>query len=304
MKNKKQKSKFSFFLFPDKINLLTYFLAIILYAALLGAILAIAFPKRSYRVILDYPYGEYNEDLNIALYVRTTPQKAGDEEEKIELSHRFYAYLSPISANKPKKVRFAFSGLDTQGRMQYFFETDRHGKEIATSVYSNYHHLKSNLKSEGFSKYFIKVVYDRVLEEDAAPKTLKISENVLTLGSKELKHENFDQAENDYLDVSFKISEASDKTKYTGSISLEPKIKEEGSHINVQSWLVTEGGKIYPFIGVYNYTSSEKFNPSHYPADIHKYLNVEYIYAKAEYRDLSGNTVTIYYKEKLTDLLG
>lgn len=288
----------TFIFFPDKINLLTSFFIVILYGLILGAILFIAFPNSNNHLFLDYPAGEYNEDINPALFVRTTPAKANEADDKIEISYSFFAYIKSVSGNKPVNVRFAYSGLDIEEKMQYFFDSGSKGYSLPL----NHHYLKTNLINPGFSKYFIKVIYEQALdEENASPKILKLSETVLTLNKKELKSNKFNNiTENEMLKISFKITDEEDK--YNGLVSVEPKTDATGIHINMQSWLVTADGKIYPYLGVYNYTSTDKFNPP-YVSVINKYLNVEYIYAKAEYRDQTGNTVMVYYKERIADLL-
>lgn len=291
---KKEKTAFNFVRFPDKLNLTTYILIIALYTLTLALIFSLALPKINYRVVLDYPTGEYNEDINPIIFVRTTPTK--DDEEKVELSYSFYGYVKPVSANKPTKFRLAVSGLDDSGKMKYFYESSN----FLRSLPLNHHYLQTGVKSEGFEKYFIKVVYNQVLTEEQTFKTLKISEDVLSLKKKELKSNKFESTENDYLEVSFRIRDTAEK--YDGFVTIDPKDKESDYHINFQSWLVTEDGDIYPFIGIYNYLIKEKFNPS-YATTINKDLNIEYIYAKAEYKDRDGKVTTIYYKEKLVDLI-
>jgi hypothetical protein len=293
---KKEQTGFNFFRFPEKLNLTTYFLIIALYTLILAVTIALALPKINYRVVLDYPAGEYNEDINPFLFVRTTPAKASDDEEKIELSYSFYGYIKPVSANKPTKYRLAVSGLDVNETMQFFYES----KDNLKAIPLNHHYLNTGVKSEGFKKYFIKIIYNQVLNDEEVFKTLKVSEEVLNLNKKEMKSKKFSEAENEYLEISFRIRAGDDK--HDGYVTLDPKNKESDYHINMQSWLVTEDGVIYPFIGIYNYNSKEKFNPN-YASTIHKYLNVEYIYAKAEYIDADGKITTIYYKEKLADLL-
>lgn len=301
VKSLKQKNQL-FLLFPEKINLLTYFLIIILYAGILGTVLVLAFPEKDYRVILDYPAAEYNADIDFAIFVRSTPQKVGEEgKEKLEISHSFYGYIRKITGINIKKIRFAFSGLDVNGKMQYIYETNKDGY---ATLPLNHHYLKTGVKADGFSKYFIKVIYFPVENgEDISPITLKLSEEVLTLNPKELKNAAFLEKESEYINLSFRVTaDTSNDDRYNGYITVDPKIKESGFHINVQSWLVTTDGKIYPFIGLYNYTDVAKFNPN-YSSTIYKNLDVEYIYAKAEYTDAAGAKHMVYYKEKLSELV-
>jgi hypothetical protein len=288
----KNKGINSFFGFPDRINLLTGFLIIVVYSLIIALITNLALPKIDYHVRLDYPAGEYNEDINPYLFVRGTPEKTEDNE--IEVNYSLYAYIRPVSANKPTNVRYSCSALDRDGIMRYFFEASKSGYSIPLT----HHTTVTNFKSVGFSKYFIKVIYNQILDEDNVSKVLRISEEVLTLGKKELNDEAFNNSE---VDLSFKIKDINED-KYEGFITVDPLDKEAKYHINLQSWLVTKDGKIYPFLGLYNYSHQAKFNPS-YQSTIYKNLNVDYIYAKLECRDLDGNISRIYYKEAIGNLL-
>ncbi|MDD3999548.1 MAG: hypothetical protein PHX62_01465 [Bacilli bacterium] len=296
MKAKQKNYKKSIFNFPERINLLASFLIILVYTFILAVILNVAIPKMDYRVQPDYPEGQYNEDINPFLFIRSTPTK-NEESGEIEVNYWFYTYIKPISANKPTNVRYAYSALDQDGIMRYFNESSKNG----VSIPINHHSIASNIKSTGFSKYYIKVIYDQVLNEEKDTKTLKISEEVLKLSKKELTEEVFRNEANEYVDLSFSVSDYNEQ-QYRGNLNVDSKNKEIDYHINLQSWLVTEDGKIYPFLGLYNYNFKDKYYPSSYPSTIYKYLHVEYIYAKLEYQDANGFQ-QIYYKEKLDNLI-
>jgi hypothetical protein len=133
-----------------------------------------------------------------------------------------------------------------------------------------------------------------------ASKSFKLSESVLELKKKELGKSVFTNETSDLVEVVFKIEEKDD-LQYKAFFTLEAKV-EENYHINMQTWLVTENQEIYPFLGLYNYCSREKFNYN-YESVINKNINPVYLYMKLEYQNEAGSITTLYYKESISAIL-
>ncbi|NLD26361.1 MAG: hypothetical protein GX661_03270 [Acholeplasmataceae bacterium] len=306
-KNQKEAKKTNIFHFPNHINNLTFVLIIVIYGFILGLIITFSFPKTEYEVILNYPQGTYNEEINPYLFVRTVPTEIenADKEKEIDIKYDLYAYVRPMGENNlPTKVYYAYSALDNDGRMNYFDESAKNypsGRTIPIS----YSYIVSQLSNKvGYDKIFIRAQYNIKVGGVDQTKFLKLSETVLKLTKEELSDVNFGQPSNTLVNFSFAIKDTDPAdNRYEGSVVIEPMNLTQKYHINMQSWLVTEDETIYPYLGLYNYCAKIKFDTTNYTTQIFRYIKPAYIYMKLEYTNEAGEITFLYYKESVQSLL-
>lgn len=302
---KKNEAKLTFFHFPDYINNLTFVLIIVLYGFILGLILTLAFPKMSYQVVPDYPFGKYDTEINPYLFVRAVPTEVenNDQEKEIDVLYDLYAYIRAMNNNnKPSKVKFGFSALDNDERMNFFTEPlQRSGYTPPLTHYS----IGSKLSNKsGYDEFYLRTQYKIKVDGVDQTKFLKIAEKVLKLEKKELSSSQFTQSPNDLVNITFRVKDSNTTdNQYEGTVIIEAKDLTKNYHINMQSWLVTEDQKIYPFLGLYNFCSKVKFDTTNYPSTIYRYIKPAYIYMKLEYQSETGEISYIYYKESVSTLL-
>lgn len=298
-------TKENIFNFPNKINILTIFLIFILYGLLLFSITIMIFPKDVYSIKLNYEPSTYNEEINPFIFVRGTAIEVKKENSETEIVNetRIFAYIRNLGSNKISKARFIYSGLDSSGVMRYMVESSANGSTVPTS------HVSSIAVRPGggdFDKFFIKIRYNIGEDEKVETKTLTLSEEVLHLTKREIKSKKFssDNTISEILTFNLTFSDkGSGTTQYESNFEIKMNDETKFHYLNMQSWIVTEDGEIYPYLGLYNYRDKKSFKPS-YITYVNKYIQPKWIYAKVEYTDVETNEMThLLYKVSVDELL-
>ncbi|MCK9536412.1 MAG: hypothetical protein M0R05_02290 [Bacilli bacterium] len=303
--------------FPVRINTFTVFLIIILYGLLLYIMASLSFPPMNYHIGLEnlnYVPGTevYNTEINPFVLVRGTAVNKSEKEGQIELGlqYRIFAYIDTVDTNKPTKIRYFYSLTDKNGKTWFLYETSKNGVDTPSSSTTPYRRVVShslvgnNLEvgKEAITKLYIRLRYNNNGEND---KIMKITEDVIEIRNKEIKGSLFktENSLDDILEITFTYRNFdSDKYKSNFKISFNEEKISTPFHINLQSWIITENGKAFPFLGLYNYRTPKDFTPG-VETDVFKYVNPEYIYLKLEYTGNKQQTRYLYYKAAIADLL-
>lgn len=290
--------------FPNKINIITIFLIFILYGLLLFSLAVIIFPKDNYSIQLNYEPSTYNEEINPFILVRgtATEVKKDNNETEIVNETRIFAYIRNLGSNKITKARYIYSGLDSSGVMRYLVESSANGSTVPTS-----HNSSITVRPGGgdFDKFFIKVRYNIGENENAETKVLTLSEEVLHLTKRELKSKNFstDNTISEILTLNFTFADKGSSTQFESNFEIKMDDETTFHYLNMQSWIITEDGEIFPFLGLYNYRDKKSFKPS-YITYVNKYIQPKWIYAKVNYTDVATNEVCqLFYKVSINELL-
>jgi len=291
--------------FPNKINVLTIMLVLIIYALVLILMAKVISPELDYVVELNYEQGVYHSEINPFVFVRGTAidTDTTDEETTLRPQYRVFAYVNAMAPAAPTNVRYAYSGLDADGVMKYFYESLRTGSNLPV-----FHQVVASAEFVGgddFEKFFIKVKYDMVEGTETVTKELALSEPVLHLSKSELDDAKFaaNNAIDGVLNVEFMFSDpGSSSAQYDTNITLDFSVATP-FHVNMQSWIVTIDQEIIPFFGIYNYCSPKDFEPW-YASAVYKYVKPEFIYVKLEYTNETGIVIPLYHKASVTELLG
>ncbi len=301
--------------FPDKLNTFAMFLIVILYGALLYLITSLSFPPVDYRVglkNLDYVPGKeaHNEEINPFVLVRGTVVNKSEDEGKVDLGvqYRVYAYIDAVENKRPLGVKYFYSLTDKEGKTWFLYESKTGTDTPVTStpyrrIVSHYI-VGSNIEigKDAITDLYMKVKYNIGEEKN---KVYKVTEKVLGIRKSELNAAVFktEGVLDDILEVTFSFKKT-DNEKYSTNFTLDfLKDIENPFHLNLQSWIVSESGKIYPLLGLYNYRSPKKFNPT-LETTVYKYVQPEYIYLKLEFTDHENAIRRLYYKTAISDLLG
>jgi len=290
--------------FPNKLNTISIFLLVVIYGVLLGLIYSYIYPKYNYVVPLNYESGSYNDEINPHIFIRGTAKHISEEDDTLRVDYRVFAYIKQTGSVKPTNVRYAYSGLDKAGFMDYFYESSKNGSNVPVS-----HYVVASSRypgGEGYEKFFIKARYKMPVGVDEyVTKELELSEEVIELTQLDLVDPKFSNTSSidDLITVSFKfIDSGVTSTTYKTNMKIEFEDLTVPYHVNVQTWLVTEDNQIYPYLGLYNYSTRENFNP-YYDTPVNKYVNPEFLYMKLDYTNEEGNITNIYYKISIEDLL-
>ncbi len=290
--------------FPNKINLITLLLAVILYGAILLSVAKVITPELDYVIELNYPEGTYHNEINPYVFVRGTAMNTSQEEGKTILrpQYRVIAYINAISQVAPKNVFYAYSAMDSTGMMNYFFESTRPGKTLPV-----FHQVVASSEYAGgdvYEKYFVKVKYDVVEGTQTITKQLEISEQALQLSKKELNDAKFTASNTieGILSVDFTFTDdGASAVQYDTNIDIDFEVTTP-FHVNLQSWIVSESGEIFPYLGIYNYCTPKDLDPW-YETSVYKYSKPKTIYVKLEYTDADNQMTPLFYKVDINTLL-
>ena len=291
--------------FPNKINALTILVVLVVYTLGLVLMARVISPELDYVVELNYEPGVYHSEINPYAFIRGTAidTDATDDETTLRPQYRVFAYVNAMAPAAPTNVRYAYSALDADGMMKFFYESTRVGSNLPV-----FHQVVASAEFVGgddFQKYFIKVKYDVVEGTETLTKELTLSEQVLHLSKRELDDAKFTAsgAITDVLNVEFSFSDpGSSSAQYDANVTIDFNVTTP-YHVNMQSWLVTVDNDIVPFFGLYNYCTPDDFEPW-YASAVYKYVKPEFIYVKLEYKDEQGIVTPLYYKASVTELLG
>lgn len=308
-KNKKAiQTKTKFLYFPDKVNVLTIFLIVILYGTVLFVSANAVFPKVDYSNVLNYGPGTYNEDLSSHVLFFGNAEEDQVTPGQYKITTKMYPYVRPKNNAKVAIIKYAFSGLDSDGDMRYYIENPRRNdnKYYTDLVYYTdvYRHTFSNSivhqKDNELDKIFVKVRYRLTVDETEETKLIELSENVLKLDNIDsYKSNNF----NDLVTITYTLKDRiSDPKQFDSNLKIVLADKTKKSHINLQSWFVTEDDQIIPFIGLYNYSYNKDFDSSN--VYVNK-VESKYIYTRLVYTDIeSGEVSELLYRVDVASLTG
>ena len=290
--------------FPNKINLITLLFVIITYGVVLLLLAQVITPELDYVIELNYPKATYNNEINPYVFVRGTAVNVSEDEDikDLKTQYRVIAYINAIAPALPSNIFYSYSALDNGGMMNYFFESSRPGKTLPV-----FHQVVASSEypsGDRYTKYFVKVSYDLTVGTEVTRKTLELSEEALHLKKSELNDRKFQSSAilEGILEVKFTFNDDGPSTpQYDTNIDI---MFDSTSpyHVNLQSWIVTEDGKIFPYLGIYNYCTPKDLDPW-YETSVYKFIKPKTIYLKLEYTDQNNLVTPFYYKVDVNTLL-
>ena len=278
------------------------FVVVVVYGLVLLLLAKVITPEADYVVELNYPPATYNSEINPYIFVRGTAINASVDENKIDLrmQYRIIAYINKMNTPYPTNITYAYSAMDKGGMMNYFLEAKRSSLNVYHQVVASAEYPKG----DWYEQYFVKVRYDINDGNETVHKTLSLSEKALNLKKSELNDRKFQTSPKlpGILEVKFIFTDdGATIPQYDTNIQITFDEKTP-YHLNFQSWIVTEGKEIFPFIGVYNYCTPEPLKPA-YETSVFKFVKPKTIYMKLDYTDENNVLTPFYYKVDVATLL-
>ena len=299
-KNKQQTNTIennSVLLFPNKLNNGSILFMIVAYVVLIFAIGIMWLPNMDYVVVPEYSHTMGSD--NISVYLKVSSNVTVDAEKDKETTQTVTAYLNDGLTEKDYLVHYEFSGLTTEGKMDYMYSGSRSNFDTTPQIHSLGVHKTTD--GGAYKTLFGRVLYHSINEDGNATDNIvyRFKEPVITLTKKEIKSQEVTKTEyKDIMSFNVRFVKATDSNMYNAYTTISLKSEELKYHLDYQSYILTEDGELYPLVGFYNYyytgqkmiTSTEKINSQ---------LKPEYIIVKAVYTDSIGKTTAIFYKEKI-----
>lgn len=294
-KTKKAKTNYNFWQTPEKLNITTIFLAILLYIALLLGVLFISFPDKifsanSFIVKTDFPHILYDEDISAVIKITNLVKKEENSTEDDKLFNQFSisALFNKNSELVIPQYNLYYSAVYGDGSIKYFSTNKRNGFP------HTYQMLTRTKVPDRIIKEINGEIHYTVGEER---KILQYSEEILTLLPKEMaKAESKENIiEEDVFKIKFTPSYY-DLAEYNYKIEIEVTDSADKYHLDMQSWVESAEGRLYPLLGVYNLHLKEKKFNSTDNEKIAQVSHPETVYFKVNYYDVNGELTTYLYK--------
>lgn len=282
----------------------------LLYAIALLAVYTIIKPVYHYVAIPPYEHVVYHEDVNPYIHV-TANRTYNDDKKDFDLSYDVIAVITSSAsgeAHRRENLKFSMSSLTTSNKMYYFTDMTGYNTPISHS-FSMDNRDKEQVPSALFINLrYMKRIYDEEnnmtrewasisLREEVMNELVEDEENVYSASSLSV---------DDFFTVVLTVNKNADseKDRYTTRINITIPDKAKRYHVDMQSWLVDESEEnVYPYIGVYGYSSNTTNYSSIGSQPIDARLNAKTLYLKATYYDELDNVKTLLYKNDLENLV-
>lgn len=282
----------------------------LLYAVGLLTVFTIIKPEYNYIAIPTYDHVIYHEDVNPYIHL-TANRSYNEEESKFDLSYDVIAVITSSASGEDgrrENLKFSMSALTTANKMYYFTDMSGYNTPISHS-FSMDNRDKDQVPSALFINLrYMKRVFDdqnNMTREWASTSLREEVMGVLVEDENNVYHSNNLSVE-DFFTVLLTVNkdESSTTDRYTTRININIPDKTKRFHVDMQSWLVDESGEnVYPYIGVYGYSSYSTNYSSIGSQPIDSRLNAKTLYVKAVYYDELDNVKTLLYKNDLENLV-
>lgn len=286
--------KRSIFSFPDRMNSLTILIIILGYVIVFGIVSFLVTPNVSYTVVPEHEHELQNPV--ISTYVRKTTTINKQTDGTVNQKETVTAYYEKNEADGNEyEVNYELSGLTLKDNIDYMYT----GSRSTFTTLPMTHTVKSevSIKDGGYKAIFSKVRYR--VKDSEEEKVYCFREDIITLSNKELRKAETDSSniENRIgISKTINVDDATNKS----SIILNIRILngDEKYHLDIQTFIVSEKGEIYPIIGFYGYYSIHKNNLNGF-SSFSTNLKAKYFVIKANYYNEDGKIETYIYKEEI-----
>lgn len=301
-KNKKQEEITlgrKIFNFPEKLNLISMFVIIVLFGVVFFAFANIITPSESdYIIIPEYEKNKFDQTLEINpfLLVVATTAKSTSSDDLYSLSYRVYPYVSNLNGKNVGNARYTFTALDNSNIMRYFIESPTTGYKVS---FSHHSYGKTIIVNDQLKKLFFDVDY-KLPQNDGTTieKSISFEEEILTFSKKEFDSQpTLGRTEIvKILKLNYILQQrSSNENQYQFTFKMTLDNPASYYKINMQTWIETKSGDIVPFVGLYNYSRQATFDLSSYYEYINKDIEPMWIYTKLEYTNQATNKVSYLY---------
>lgn len=189
----------------------------------------------------------YNQDLNSYLLVNGKPVL---EKESIKIKYAITIYANIIAGTGRYFNYYQVDWTTDTGKIdQYYhiFNEDARKRSYAQNFFP-YNYVYGSL----ITKIDVLFDYEYLQQEESVEAKIMYSEDLLTLNASELDSSKFASTLENYqielIAIKRKMEDFNRFKLNIGFLNLD-----QDSHIDFQSWIVTNDDKIYPFYGIYHY---------------------------------------------------
>ena len=278
------------------LNKLAFVLIIAIYILALTIVLFLISPRYDKVIKPDYEHNDYAETINPRIMiVGDTDLINGELKTEYDVFLRLHGRLVDGADPRYTVQRMQLSAFTTENKFHYFTEYSG----FTTPRTHSFIPIKQGAPEE----FYLKIEY---LDEDQKLKVETFREDVMLKLKDRNKYSQYnkivskDENGEEVTDLRLEVISTKLESAYRTSIRMRVGDFSKKYHIDMQSWIVTEDGKVVPYVGVYGYsdeTSSFTDSNRNVPLDI----KPKSIYVKVNYT-VDGNTKSIYYQNEFANL--
>lgn len=272
------------------LNKVTLLSLILLYAVIMGLTVTFVSGGQTYQnpYLPNYDHLTYNEDISTNYQVVHQYTYLGDELDfSVGVNARLYNRPGMVA----NKREFMTKALLDNGKMHYFTQYSGYNYSVIHNQVIPSHHKASPKTIFSSMEYHNK---------DGEKKYTNFKEEIFTLTNKEMVNYK-DEYNSDNITIN--ITPVLKGDQYNFNFKIIVNKNEENSnlvfHTDVQSWGVTEQGKVYPFIGYYNYSNLTNDKMEDTTKSLPVKLGVTHLYVKVCYYNSDDKFLTINHSEEI-----
>lgn len=294
-------------------NTLILFICL-LYAVLLLTVFTLIKPQYDYIAVPPYEHVVYHEDVNQYIHL-TANRSYNEDKEDFDLSYDVIAVVTSSASgedNRRENLKFSMSSLTTSNKMYYFTDMTGYNTPISHSFSMDNRDKEQIPKSLFINLRYLKRVFDEENNMSRVWDSTSLKEDVMVdLIENELNvYSSSTLSVDGFFTVVLTVNkdQDSDKDRYTTRININIPDKTKRYHVDMQSWIVDDKEDpaertVYPYIGVYGYSSYSTNYSSIGAQPIDSRLNAKTLYVKTTYYDEDNNVKTLLYKNDLENLV-
>lgn len=303
-----------------KLNKTTMILILAAYALVLGLLYTVVSRSKTYITIPNYSHVYFNENINpqISIIAIRNFDDDGNEKLKYTVSVSIYGRINESSTSDPGYAinEFKMSATTTEelnsidvDSMYYFTEQSSY----STPTTHSYTIDNSTIKQHPLGFYTLLeykkagVSYIDTFKEDVFLQPLASEKALMDAyydANKDVENTSINITDKEGNKIgNLQIVARDGDNEYLGSlkITMDTLNYQSRHHIDMQTWVETQGGEYLPYVGVYGY-SSQKSNYTQNGRSISKNINPKYVCAKLVYYFGPDDYKEFYFKQDITKL--
>lgn len=280
----------------SKLNSIGIMLILIIYAGLLSVLFVLITPQKNYAVSPAYNHETGYSDLNAYYSIRNIYSYSGGEVLST-LATRYYIFTNISKDNKQdynaSVIRASVSAVTTN-KSNYFYN-DQQSRQTPLPVSTNLYYSKSQNEAYQIKEVNFEIRY---FNADGIDTIKEFKDVMFDVPKSKAKFD--DEASVTVGGETFTYYCINTATTADGKISMRITSTDKGTyHIDLQTWIYSSDGKIYPYIGVYGFSEGTSWSTSE--ESLPRQMDAEYILCSAIiYND--GEVGKINYKVKVSEL--
>lgn len=259
----------------NSLNKITLMILVLLYSVILGLTVTFVKGKEDYNNPLIPKYDHINYNDAISTTYQIVHQYSFNSKDEMSVSVGVNARLYTRPGMVANKREFMTKALLDNNRMYYFTQYSGYNYSVIHNQLISTKDNSSPVTLYSSMEYF---------DADGVKKYNSFKEDILTLKNEDLEG-YYSENKSEIIKIEISPILKGDEYEFTFKVKINPIDETQNLtiHADVQSWGVSSDGKIYPFMGYYNYSNLYNDRMEDTSKRLPLKLGVTHIYVKVLY---------------------